>query len=99
MVTEFWALDLGLYKLVTANVAARRISIFVQLACTKAFQRPIRPETHYDVCFQDDKRVKKLGERVLSDFHNGLLVKVLITRGENGYYCSHLVLLGVYCVL
>ena len=100
VVTDFGTLRFTLYKLVTADVASSGIIIFLLLANTKALHRPIRPENRHDLCFPHDERVKKLGERVLSNFHHGPLVKVVIkTRGENSCCSTHFVLLGVGGVL
>ena len=51
VVMDFGALGLALYDLVTANVAAGRIIIFVLLASTQALHRPIRPANRHDICF------------------------------------------------
>ena len=77
VVTDFGTLRFTIYKLVTADVAPSCIIIFLELAGTKALHCLIRPENRYDLCFPHNERVKKLGERVLSDFHHGPLVKVI----------------------
>ena len=77
VVTVFETFRLAFYELVTADVATRCIIIFFLLTSTKALHRSIRPENRHNLCFPHDERVKKLGERVLSDFHYGPLVKVI----------------------
>ena len=99
VVTFFRTLCFTLYKLVTADVAPSCIIIFLLLANTEALHRPIPSENRYNICFLQNQRVKKLGERVLSDLHHGPLVKVIKTRGENGRWCAYFVLLGVGGVL
>ena len=80
----------------TADIALISIIIFLLLVGTEALHRTIRPENRHNLCFpQFLERVKKLGERVLSDFHHGALVKVIKTRGEDGCCCTHFVLLSV----
>ena len=99
VVTDIGTLRFTLYELVTADVASNGIIIFLLLANTKTLHRPIRPENRHDLCFPHDERVKKLGERVLSNFHHGPLVKVIKTRGDDSCCCTHFVLLGVGGVL
>ena len=99
VVTDFGTLRFILYKLMTADVASSGIIIFLLLANTMALHRPICQENRHDLCFPHDERVKKLGESVLSNFHHGPLVKVIKTRGEDSYCCTHFVLLGVGGVL
>ena len=99
MVTDFGTLRFILYKLVTADVAPSGIIIFFLLADTKSLHCPIRLENRHNLCFPHNKRVKELGDRVLSDFHHGPFVKVIKTRGENGRRCTHFMLLGVGLVL
>ena len=99
VVTDLGTFCFTLYKLVTADVALSYIFIFILLASTKALHRPIRLKNRHDLCFPHNQRVKKLGERVVSDFHNGPLVKVIITRGEDGRCSAHIVPLGVSGVL
>ena len=77
VVTNLGTLRFTLYELVTDDVASSGIIIFLLLANTKALYRPIRPENRHDLCFSYDEQVKKLGERVLSNFYHGLLVKVI----------------------
>ena len=79
VVTDFGTLRLTLNELVTADVAPCGIIIFLLLAGAEAIHRPIRPENRHDLCFPHDERVKELGQRVLSDFHHGALVKVIKT--------------------
>ena len=79
VVTDFETLRLTLNKLVTADVAPSGIIIFLLLAIAEAFNRPIRLENHQDFGFSHDESVKKLGERVFSNFHHDSLVKVLKT--------------------
>ena len=98
VVTDIGTLRFTLYELVTADVALSGIIIFLLLANTKALHRPIRPENRYDLCYPHNDRVKKLGERVLSNFHHGPLVKVIKTRGKDSCCCTHFVLLGVGAV-
>ena len=97
--TDFGAIDLAFYELVTTNVAARKINLLVLLAGTQTFHRPIFLENRHDLGFQDDKRVEELGERVLLDFHHGFLVNVIKTRGDDCCFCANFVLLGVCGVL
>ena len=79
VVTGFGTLRLTFNKRVTADVAASSIIILFLLASAEALHRPICPENRHDLCFPHDESVRKLGERVLFDFHHGLLVKVIIT--------------------
>ena len=95
VVTDFGTLRFTLYKLATADVAPSGIIIFLLLASTKALYRLIRLENRYDLSFLHDERVKKLGKRVLTDFHYGMLVKVIKTRFEDSCCSTHFVLLGV----
>ena len=95
VVTGFGTLRFIIYKLLTADVAPRCIIIFFLLAGTKALHSQIRPENRNNLCFPYDKRVKKLGECVFSDFHHSSFVKVIKTRGENGRCGAYFVLLGV----
>ena len=99
VITDFGTLRFTLYKLLTADLVLSCIIIFILLASTKALHRPIRLENRHDFCFPHNQRVKKLGERVVSDFHHGPLVKVIKTRGEDGRCCAHFLLLGVGGVL
>ena len=79
VVTDLGTLRFTFYKLVTADVAPSCSIIFLLLEGMKAFHRLIRPEYRHDLCFPNNERVKKLGERVLSYFHHGSLVKVIKT--------------------
>ena len=99
VMSNFRTLRFPLYELVTADVAPSCIIIFLLLAGTQALYRSICPKYHYDFRFPHDKRVKKLGERVFSDFDHGPLIKVIKTRGEDLCCCTHFVLLGVGGVL
>ena len=99
VVSDFWTLRFSLFELVTADVAPSNIIIFLLLAGTQALHRSICPNYRYDFCFPHDKRVKELGERVFSDFHYGLLVKVIKTRGKDRCCFTHFVLLDVGGVL
>ena len=99
VVTDIGTVRVTLYEFVTANVAPCGIIIFVLFAGTEALYRPICSKNRYDLCFPHNKRVKELGERVLSDFHHGPYIKINKTRGEDGCYCTHFVLLGVGGVL
>ena len=99
MATDFGTLRFTFNKLVTADVALSCIIIFIFLAGTKALHRSIRPENRHDFCFSHNERVRKLGESVFPDFHHGLLVKVIKTRGLDGRCCAHFVLLGISGVL
>ena len=94
VVTDFGSLRLALYKLVTADVASSGIIILLLLSGTEAHHRPIRPEYRHDLGFPHDKRIKKLGERVLSDLHHGLLMEIIESRGEYGSSGAHFVLLN-----
>ena len=95
VVTDFGTFCFSLYELVTANVEPSGIMIFLLLAGTEALHRPIRQENRHNLCFPHNEQVKKLGERVLSDFHHGPLVKVIETGGKDCCCCIHFVLLGV----
>ena len=95
VVSDFRTLCFTFYKLVTADVAQSGIIVFLLLAGTQALHRSICPKYRYEFRFPYNKRVKEHGERVLSDFHHGPLVKVIKTRGENCRCCAHFVLLGV----
>ena len=95
VVTNFGALRFTLYDVVTADVALQRIFILLLLSGTQAFHRLIRPENRHNLRFLEGERVKKLGEHVFSHFIHSQLVKVIITRGENGRCSAHFVLLGV----
>ena len=99
VVTEFGAFRFTLFKLVTADVAPSCIIIFLLLADTKALHCLIRSENRNDLCFPHNEGVKKHGERVFSDFHNGPLVKVIKTQGKDGCCSTYFVLLGVSGVL
>ena len=99
VVSDFRTLRFPLYELVTADVAPSGIIIFLLLAGTQALHRSICPKYRYDFRFPHDKRVKELGERFLSDFHHGPLVKVIKTRGEDRCCSTYFVLLGVGGVL
>ena len=99
VVTTIVTLGLALYEIVTANVATRRIIIFLLLAGTQSLHPSIRPENCNDLCFPNDERVKELGDRVFSDCYYGLFVKVIKTRGKDSSCCAHFVLLGVGGVL
>ena len=79
VVSDFGALCLTFYKLVSVNVAPRGITILLVLAGTQAIHRSIRSKNCDDFRFLHDKRVKELGERVYADFHHGALVKVIKT--------------------
>ena len=79
----------------TAHVAPIGIIILFLLAGTLALNRTIRPKIRNDLCLPYDERVNDLNERVLFDFHNGHLVKVMKSRGNNGCCCAHFVLLCV----
>ena len=76
VVTNFWTL--GFFnELLKADVAPNSITIFLLLASTEALHLPIRLKNCYNPCFPHDQRVKELYERVFSDFHYSMLVKVI----------------------
>ena len=99
MFTDFGTLRFTFYELVTANEASSSIIIFLLLAGAKTLHRSIRSENRHDLCFPHDERVKKLGQRVFTDFYNNPLVKVIKFRGEDSCCCTHFVLLSVSGVL
>ena len=57
VVSDFGALSLTFYKLVSANVSPRGIIIFLLLASTQAIHRSIRPEFRNYLCFPNYKGV------------------------------------------
>ena len=79
----------------TADVASRGLIIFVLLAGTEAYHRPICLYNLNNFCFPHKKRVKEDGKRVHSDFHHSLLIKVIKTRCENSCCCAKFVLLDL----
>ena len=99
VVSDFRTLCVTLFDLVTADIALSGIIIFLLLAGTQALYRSIYPKYRYDFRFLHDKRVKELGERVLFDFYQGSLVKVIKTRiGDHCCY-THFLLLVIGGVL
>ena len=94
VVSDLRTLRFTFYELVTEDVAPSGIIVFLLLADTQAIYRSICPQYRYDFRFPHNKGVKELGERVLSDFHHGPLLKVIKTRNENYRCCAHFVLLG-----
>ena len=64
VITDFGALRMTYYKLVTADVAPSGIIIFLLLTGTKTLSRLIRPKNRTDFRIPDDERLEKLGERV-----------------------------------
>ena len=83
VVSDFKTLRFILFELVTADVAPSGLIIFLLLASTQALHRAICLKYCYNFRFSHKKRVKELGDRVFTDFHHGLLVKVIQTRGKD----------------
>ena len=77
VISDFMNHRFTLIERVTANVAPSNIIIFFLLESTHSLNRSICPKNRYDFRFPHNKRVKELGERVLSDFYFGLIIKVI----------------------
>ena len=99
VVTDFWAFCYSLYNAVTADVTPSGIIIFILLAGTYALHRSISLKKRYDLCFPQNENVKKLDERVLSDFSHGSIINNIKSLSKDGCCCTHFVLLRVNNVL
>ena len=81
VITDFEAISLTLYRLVSSHVAPRSIIILLLLESTKAIYCLIRLEFLNYFCFPNDKGVYELGERVFPDFHHHPLIEFIKFRG------------------
>ena len=99
LVSDFKALCLTLYKLVSADIATADIFLLLLLAGTLAIHCLIRPEFINYLRFPNDTGVYELDERVLPDFHHYPLIEFIESRGEDGCRGAHFVLLRVGGVL
>ena len=84
---------------VAANVALRRVFVFLPFLRAHTIQSSIGSELLEDRRFLLDEDVQELGQRILSDLHHCQLI--VLTESRAGNYCcrAHFVLLGVRCLI